>query len=575
MVREGLDVLERLSKRLLADAGLLPMTIPSSNASGLHPTIAFAQLDAAGYYKVPDGYVVLLQRFNPGFIVLSYAIAFVGSLCTLELLIRRTTNAGWRNQLLLASAGVTFGAVSTFAMHFIFNNSLSLHHPMQEIKHYPSLRLAYDPGFTVLSLVVSCLAMTMAFFIMGTTLQDWWCVPGARKSKRRGSSFSDVHKHGDEYGNWKDAHKKVLRRGTVGVGALLQRAGSVAKWSMMDLGTSEEEKANTKWNSKDKGGKWSSSLSDGEEDIIRHDKKLEELDFRLGRSAVKMELAKRAGPESPTTPVMPVDYGHSRQSVSSIRPMPSDASLPKEPTKAFYPPNRRGSIPTMEHANDSEVFTPGFNFPSKTEDPVSSTTQLIPLSAPSSARTIDRSPLGWPSSEATPEALPDMSKRRASLPAVSYTVARHEPPLRPAQTLSRIQSLPEADPELGSTGSRSGSYDKHLSQGSGLSVNARLDTITSDRQSASHDRHVEFKRKPVFTAIEKFLGFDVVTREEIIKIFITGTIAGMGVASMRKLIANGLGDCKLTGRLHWSIVDHWNALHRLQSAIRCRLRRHC
>ena len=39
--------------------------------------------------KVPVEYVELVQKFSPGYIVLSYCVAVVGSLCTLELLLRR------------------------------------------------------------------------------------------------------------------------------------------------------------------------------------------------------------------------------------------------------------------------------------------------------------------------------------------------------------------------------------------------------------------------------------------------------------------------------------------------------
>lgn len=53
------------------------------------PVLALAAVDPKGRYRVPDGFVILKQRFNGGYIVLSFIIAVVGSLCTLELLIRR------------------------------------------------------------------------------------------------------------------------------------------------------------------------------------------------------------------------------------------------------------------------------------------------------------------------------------------------------------------------------------------------------------------------------------------------------------------------------------------------------
>lgn len=41
---------------------------------------------------VPVRYVELIQEFSPGYIILSYVIAVVGSLCTLELLLRRSVD---------------------------------------------------------------------------------------------------------------------------------------------------------------------------------------------------------------------------------------------------------------------------------------------------------------------------------------------------------------------------------------------------------------------------------------------------------------------------------------------------
>jgi hypothetical protein len=43
-----------------------------------------------GRRDVPVRYVELIQEFSPGYIILSYVIAVVGSLCTLELLLRRS-----------------------------------------------------------------------------------------------------------------------------------------------------------------------------------------------------------------------------------------------------------------------------------------------------------------------------------------------------------------------------------------------------------------------------------------------------------------------------------------------------
>jgi hypothetical protein len=69
-------------------------------------------------------------------------------------------------------------------------------------------------------------------------------------------------------------------------------------------------------------------------------------------------------------------------------------------------------------------------------------------------------------------------------------------------------------------------------------VSGKTDSSPFDRDPSPAVRARDFARRPVFTKLETFLGFDVVTREEIVKIFITGTIAGFGVAAMRKVVCH-------------------------------------
>jgi hypothetical protein len=331
----------------------------------------------------------------------------VGSLCTLELLIRRTTNSGWRNKTLLAAAGITFGAVSTFAMHFIFNNSLTLHHPDEWDLGTPALYLQYDAGYTVLSLVVSCIAMTVAFFIMGTTLQDWNFF---RKSKQK-----------EEYKKYKS--QKSLRRHTINAGNLLSQT---PKWSLMTSPTKNP-------------------FSDPDEAISK-DKELEEMDFRLGRNAVKMELEKRN-----------VNHDHERGSsidTTEIRHMPSDASLIPKPIETI--PMKALESPTNGFAD--------FKFGS--QQPVM---EMV--------------------NKASPE--------------------------------SPVSEEMEMPPKPG--------------------------------------KKVRLVDKKGFTKIERFLGFDVVTKEDIIKIFFTGTIAGMGVAGMRILSLVP----QLMRRLYWTTLDCWIPIYRV------------
>ena len=506
------------------------------------PTLTLASYDPiAGMYRIPQGYVTLVQRFNGGFIVLSYAIAFVGSLCTLELLIRRTNNSGWRNQALLGTAGITFGAVSTFAMHFIFNNSLSLHHPLHNPK-YPGMYLSYRADYTILSLVASCSAMTIAFFVMGTHLEDWYCT-GRRRRRGSGSSSSDSNHQGatDEYGNWKSAHK-ALRRGTMGVGALLVQAGAVAKWSLVDPGEGSEEQpgwrsALRKMSGKEEKEGGASSSGNADEDVIKSDKKLEEIDFRFGRSAVKYEMQRRVVDSAVSMEMSPTHGG------SSIRLMPSNASIPRTPQPAFYPHTTRQGPnhyePDPATSPTSEVFTPGFNFPPRTDnEPNSSTASLLPKFTLNSSTSTWR-PSSPDFSQNSLPRLPDMSQRRASLPTAILSSPKPEPSShRVARTLTRIQSLPEADQELSSNTRPSSFAKKDMgSSNPKSSMTAQL-TALNESEPSPPERKVRIARRHGMSKFEKFLGLDIVTVPDIIKVFITGTIAGFGVAAMRELTYN-------------------------------------
>lgn len=474
----------------------------------IRPVLAKADVDNNGKWVIPSGYVILIQKFKPGVIVLSYVIAFVGSLCTLELLVRRTNNAGWRNRLLLTSAGVCFGGVSTFAMHFVFNNSLSLHHPMQDLRMYPSLYLQYNGGFTVLSLVASITAMTLAFFIMGSDMHQWWCVPGKRKRRAEKSRRNG----GDEYGRWKNTHKAALKGGELGVGALMETAGRVAKWSMVDTGEKRTWSSLSKSVKGDKAGINAETGDDGwrtygDGQIMKRDKELEEMEFRLGKEAVMLELERRNAPTPTST---------TNDSVSNPGNYASHA-MPTIPQPIFDPTVRRGSLPTDHH----EMFTPGFAFGSTRSvgDPNDSTTALLHEAPPT-----------W-----TTDSGFEPYRRRASLP--TSALANPSPlAARPPATLARIQSLPEPDHDSPPASRRPS--DKEA-QSPALSVNAHLSTLGTELPHHA-PRHSTTLR--AFGKIERFLGFDVVTVGDIVKIFITGTIAGFGVAGMHYL-----GQASITG----------------------------
>ncbi|WVQ78685.1 hypothetical protein IAT38_000772 [Cryptococcus sp. DSM 104549] len=567
----------------------------SRRGNATEPILAITSYDTTlQAYRLPDNYCKLDQHFNAGFIVLSYLIAFVGSLCTLELLIRRTTNSGWRNQVLLAAAGVCFGAVSTFAMHFVFNNALALRHPIHE--EYPEVYLAYNAGFTVLSLVVSCLAMTFAFFVMGTKMKDWrFMFIGEKRRKREeaaarerrralaaaererlgeGAEMDSPGKNeGDDYHAWKSTHKRVLRRGTIGVGALLSNSGNSgnAKWSHLDAeetGSRPGSRTGSRNTSllRDKlsfGSRhkpaWKEEVSDfyghdGEDGL--DDKALAELQFRLGKTAVKHELERRAHTGSPL---------HDARESHSGRPSRTNSVV--APPHAFYPPSRRSSIASIMHHdsasnnNGNGVFAANFNFPPRAST-VPAPTFAFPAPAPSHATSTTQT-ASSPSDDVPPRSEspfsepfqhPPIEWRRASLPTNILIPHRNDrPSYSGPSTLARIQSLPEGDLDPGSTSSSRGSrgsaeedaMEPHSPQERSDSVGSSQGTkqdgsLDEGISELPHGEKVERKKRRVKlvgagTKMEKvghFLGFDVVTTSEIVKIFVTGITAGFGVVGM-------------------------------------------
>ena len=468
-----------------------------------HPAAGISFYDSfTGGYNLPTGYVACDQTFNGGYIVLSYCIAFVGSLCTLELLIRRTTNSGWRNKILLLAAGITFGSVSTFAMHFIFNNSLTLHHPQESELATPSLFLQYDAGYTVLSLVVSCIAMTIAFFIMGTTLRDWRVLFGKRPAKA------------DEYARWKQ--KKAIRRGTEDAGTLLARAKQTAPWSLLPDDTGGWREVLRRKSSK-MAELRDDPFADTESAIIRQDKQLQELDFRLGRTAVKLELERRVGSEDSSKGDLHAQESQNSLDAeitptattrpsfdASIRHMASDASLLPNLTK-----NDIGMTELKRDVQPDPTFG-GYDFP--------------PHAAPS--RVTDFAVERLVVNDAPPSFIDSLNHRRGSLPAAQLAIST--PPR--AVTLSRIQSLPEADLEASDLDVANG-----FPQASPIEKDPEeLARIASDESARAKRVTIQDRRSGGLNRLEEFLGFDVVTRGEILKIFFTGSIAGMGVAGMRE-----------------------------------------
>ncbi|KAL7409215.1 hypothetical protein BDY24DRAFT_445093 [Mrakia frigida] len=153
------------------------------------------------------GREILIQHYSPGYVILSVFLAVVGAACTLELLIRRTSNHGMWNTSLLVSSGFAFGSVSCFALHFIGNQALTLRRPASDLHPHPrALTLAYNPGFTILSLVVSVTVTCAAFFVMGLDFEglEW---NGTRIQRRRGPVATERKVEGKDTDGKDDAKK--------------------------------------------------------------------------------------------------------------------------------------------------------------------------------------------------------------------------------------------------------------------------------------------------------------------------------------------------------------------------------
>ncbi|KAL2890800.1 Signaling protein YkoW [Ceratocystis lukuohia] len=114
---------------------------------------------------------IVPRTFNAGLVVLSYCVSFIGSLCTLELINRRTSPKGLSNHLLLFSAAVTMGGISIWSMHYVGNRAIQL------LNGENYLQIAYSSGFTALSFFVPVIVLLPAFVAAGSnTAVSWWRV---------------------------------------------------------------------------------------------------------------------------------------------------------------------------------------------------------------------------------------------------------------------------------------------------------------------------------------------------------------------------------------------------------------
>ncbi|BGP16568.1 hypothetical protein JCM10213_000520 [Rhodosporidiobolus nylandii] len=113
-------------------------------------------------------WIELTAHYNGVYIFLSYLVSVVGAWTSLEMLLKRTGSSGAWNVMLLVAAGVAFGSTATFGMHFVGNQAVTLRFPAPWEGR--GARLSYSAGYTVLSLVVSCLSMILAFSFIGLRL---------------------------------------------------------------------------------------------------------------------------------------------------------------------------------------------------------------------------------------------------------------------------------------------------------------------------------------------------------------------------------------------------------------------
>ncbi|ORY81774.1 hypothetical protein BCR35DRAFT_352280 [Leucosporidium creatinivorum] len=113
-------------------------------------------------------YVQLRTHYQGGFVFLAYVVAVVGAWTTIELLLRRTGGRGSYNIGLLIGAGVAFGSTATWGMHFVGNQAVTIHLPPPFQGR--GIPLSYNIGYTILSLVVACLSMILAFSFIGLRL---------------------------------------------------------------------------------------------------------------------------------------------------------------------------------------------------------------------------------------------------------------------------------------------------------------------------------------------------------------------------------------------------------------------
>ncbi|KAH7346914.1 hypothetical protein BKA65DRAFT_456864 [Rhexocercosporidium sp. MPI-PUGE-AT-0058] len=105
---------------------------------------------------------IVPRGFSIGYIVLSYAVSYVGAWTTLELLNRRTSGKGVYNWYLLCGSSVSMGGIAIWCMHYISNRAIVLGDAQFAIQ------IAYSPAYTAVSFFVPITVLLVAFIVLGS-----------------------------------------------------------------------------------------------------------------------------------------------------------------------------------------------------------------------------------------------------------------------------------------------------------------------------------------------------------------------------------------------------------------------
>ena len=121
-----------------------------------------------------DMSTALQAEWDGGFIVLSYFIACLGSMLSLELMKQRTGTKGKRNILLLLGGAISLGTIGIWSMHFIGMMALRLTgEPINGVR--PKVPIGYSASLTVMSLIIGAIIVKAGFVIAGDPNKPkWW-----------------------------------------------------------------------------------------------------------------------------------------------------------------------------------------------------------------------------------------------------------------------------------------------------------------------------------------------------------------------------------------------------------------